>query len=321
MEDRYSFLFGAVGGICHVLVSHPFDLIKVRMQSGSFGYTSTLQASRKILAAEGWTGLYRGVLPVLAGAGPVIWVRVIMDFTPASHSQQASATHKDWKDSLSIWQVAAAGAIASIPTSLFLGPAERIKILLQVEKSVATEKIGLRAQTRESVKAMVRVWKAGGGIFGLYRGTGLTMLRDVPGDAAYFATFEVVKRFLNRAVEKAERDGGRPRDGGILNIVVILLSGGMGLAGCANWIVCIPIDSLKTQWQQSSPGSSFTHLLGRQTFFGLYRGLGPILLRAFPASGAFFLGVEQVLHFFERGPAAERRLYLLALICYIIYSQ
>ncbi|KAJ3215038.1 carnitine transporter [Dinochytrium kinnereticum] len=277
------------------------------MQSGGFGYTSTLQASKHILATDGWVGLYRGVLPVLAGAGPVMGVcffsytwarRVILDFSP-SMDKSDLAHSKDWKDALTIPQIAAAGAVASIPTAMILGPAERIKILLQVERTGESHgpQPAKRSHLRESLRSILRVWKAGGGIFGLYRGAGLTVLRDIPGDAAYFATFEGLKRALNKSLFDNGSGLQSKESIGFMGVFVILLSG--GLAGCANWCVCIPIDSIKTQWQQSPPGSSFVKLMQKQTFFGLYRGLGPILLRAFPASGAFFLGVESSTSLFK----------------------
>ncbi|KAJ3100769.1 carnitine transporter [Phlyctochytrium planicorne] len=232
-EDDYAFLFGAIGGICHVVVSHPFDLVKVRMQTGGFGYTSTPQATRHILKSEGWLGLYRGVFPVLVGAGPVMGVcylsytlarKLILDLSPSTSSSSLSnsSQSKDWKDSLSIPQIAAAGAVASVPTALILGPAERLKILLQVDNT-SQGKGG--PSIREAIKSMARVWRSGGGVTGLYKGTGLTMLRDMPGDAAYFATFETVKRFL-----LSLRPQSSPRSSleeTAYKTVSILLSGGL----------------------------------------------------------------------------------------------
>lgn len=55
-----SFLSGGVGGIGLVLVGHPFDLIKVRLQTAAKGeYTGALDVFKKALAKDGVRGLYR----------------------------------------------------------------------------------------------------------------------------------------------------------------------------------------------------------------------------------------------------------------------
>ncbi len=45
---------GAVGGVCAVVVGHPFDLVKVRLQTAERGvYTGALDVVRKTVAREG----------------------------------------------------------------------------------------------------------------------------------------------------------------------------------------------------------------------------------------------------------------------------
>ena len=45
---------GGVGGVCAVVVGHPFDLVKVRMQTAEKGvYTGALDVVRKTVAREG----------------------------------------------------------------------------------------------------------------------------------------------------------------------------------------------------------------------------------------------------------------------------
>ena len=56
---------GAVGGLCAVIVGHPFDLVKVRMQTAEKGvYSGALDCFRRGVAKEGlrrvssWTVLW-----------------------------------------------------------------------------------------------------------------------------------------------------------------------------------------------------------------------------------------------------------------------
>ena len=45
---------GAVGGLCAVIVGHPFDLVKVRMQTAEKGvYSSAIDCFRRGVAKDG----------------------------------------------------------------------------------------------------------------------------------------------------------------------------------------------------------------------------------------------------------------------------
>lgn len=53
-ESLRSFISGGAGGVCAVIVGHPFDLVKVRLQTAEKGvYTGALDVVRKTVAREG----------------------------------------------------------------------------------------------------------------------------------------------------------------------------------------------------------------------------------------------------------------------------
>lgn len=64
---------GGVGGVCAVIVGHPFDLVKVRMQTAEKGvYSGALDVVRKSVARDGLArGLYAGVSAPLVGVTPM----------------------------------------------------------------------------------------------------------------------------------------------------------------------------------------------------------------------------------------------------------
>lgn len=68
-----SFAAGGFGGICAVLVGHPFDLVKVRLQTAEKGvYSSAIDVVRKTVAKDGLRrGLYAGVTAPLVGVTPM----------------------------------------------------------------------------------------------------------------------------------------------------------------------------------------------------------------------------------------------------------
>ncbi|KAI8821349.1 mitochondrial carrier domain-containing protein [Fimicolochytrium jonesii] len=276
-----SFLAGGCGGFAMVGASHPFDLTKVLMQTSgeNMHSKSTFQVMRTIFAENGIRGLYKGAVPVFGAAPPVLatclWAYymgqvLVRDFTGGPAHPNPSA---ELIDTLSLGQVGLAGAFSAVPTSLILGPAEQVKIRLQLAKAGASK--GAFAVMGDIVNQS--------GVRGLFRGTGLTLMRDVPGSFFYFATYEAIKRGLTTGIDAQ------------LNPATVLLSG--GLAGMVNWTVAIPIDTVKSRFQ-SSAGSSgslaqcFRQILAEGGPQALFRGLRPTLIRAFPASAAFFGGVE-----------------------------
>lgn len=64
---------GAVGGVCAVVVGHPFDLVKVRLQTAESGvYSSAIDVVKKSVARDGLRrGLYAGVSAPLVGVTPM----------------------------------------------------------------------------------------------------------------------------------------------------------------------------------------------------------------------------------------------------------
>jgi solute carrier family 25 (mitochondrial carnitine/acylcarnitine transporter), member 20/29 len=295
-----SILPGAIGGFCNVCIGHPMDLIKVRQQMMmdvggasilNHGLTttttslpsqhSTLQMLRTIVQSNGFVGLYAGISAPLVAVVPAFAISFASyDYATNHLRQQQQLINFNGDDSLTLSQTALAGGFSGVPLALVVGPTERIKCLMQTNPNhVNYSTFG---------KAVSTVYR-NGGISSLMRGTLLTVVRDVPGNAAYFATYEGCKRLFARM---SNDYGGRS----VPPISSTILAG--GLAGVANWIVAIPFDVVKSRWQSSEPGrypnvrAVIVHLLQTEGPKAFFRGLTPALLRAFPANAACFLGAE-----------------------------
>jgi solute carrier family 25 carnitine/acylcarnitine transporter 20/29 len=107
----------------------------------------------------------------------------------------------------------------------------------------------------------------------IYRGTGATLLRDVPASGVYFATYE----WLQIALAPKDKEKGG------LSPLRTMLAG--GLAGIANWIYAIPPDVLKSRLQA-----------GIEHFFLVHLFLKTILTLAFVApEGTYPNGMRDVL--------------------------
>jgi hypothetical protein len=80
-----------------------------------------------------------------------------------------------------------------------------------------------------------------------------------------------------------------------------------GFAGMLGWTVAMPFDVPKTnvqsRWDTKVVGSYFPEMIRiarERGVLGLYSGLGPTLIRAFPANAALFLGVEMGKRMFDK---------------------
>ncbi|VDP23326.1 unnamed protein product [Schistosoma margrebowiei] len=252
-----SFLAGGFGGACCIAIGHPFDTIKVRLQtmphvtSGTAPmYYGTFDCVKKTVAADGVFGLYKGMGAPIAGVAPVFAICFF-------------GKHEIWF----------AGMFSGIFSTAILAPGERIKCLLQVQSNA----IG-PLKYSGPVDVLRQLYREGG-IRSIFKGTAATLLRDVPASGVYFLSYELMKDALRNPHSKNNE----------LSVGKTLFAGGM--AGIFNWLVAIPPDVLKSRLQSASEGvypngirSVFSELIAKEGFLGLYRGMTPVMLRAFPAN-------------------------------------
>lgn len=271
-----SFLSGGFGGCCLVLAGHPFDLIKVRLQTTN-EYKNALDCFKKTFAQDGFKGLYRGMSAPLIGVTPIFAI-CFWGYDVGQRLQRWALGMKP-DEKLSMFQIALAGGFSAIPTTAVMAPGERVKVLLQIQ-GTSKEKPKYNGFT-DVIKHLYRE----GGIRSIYKGTFATLLRDVPGSVAYFGAYEGLKRAL-----------APPGNSNELRPLHTLFAGGM--AGVCNWIVAIPPDVLKSRLQSAPEGTYkgvgdvFTQLIKKEGPAALFKGVGPAMARAFPANAACFLGVE-----------------------------
>ncbi|EOR01400.1 hypothetical protein E3P92_01563 [Wallemia ichthyophaga] len=271
-----SFLSGGFGGSMAVLVGHPFDLTKVRLQTAETGvYNGAIDVVKQSIAKDGARGLYKGVLPPLVGVTPIFalsfWSYDLgKKIVFGCRSEQAN---REKGTSLSTSELAFAGFFSAVPTTLITSPVERVKVLQQTE----SKKAGMGS-------VISRMYKEGG-LKSVYRGTGATLARDGPGSIAYFVSYEQIKKMLTPADSTGE-----------LNLGAVLTAG--GLAGVTMWSFAIPPDVIKSRIQSAPEGvykgfvDCAVKTVKADGMGALFKGFGPAMARAFPANAATFLGVE-----------------------------
>lgn len=271
-----SLLSGAIGGMSLVLVGHPFDLVKVRLQT-STQFAGMRDAFQMLLRREGVPGIYRGVTAPLLGVAPIMALSIWSYDTGCRLGRLVYADAADKYKAIAL-----GGAFSALPTSLLQVPGDRIKTLLQV--SNARSHAG-------PVEKTLQVWRSGGWP-SLYRGYWITLAREIPGSAIYFANYARARDCFQAHVTD---ERWLP--------VGVLLAG--GVAGTLNGLLTLPIDVVKSRYQAAPDGAfgsarevarRLAHLEGAGA---LLRGLGPVLVRAFPANAACFGGIESVRYAFK----------------------
>ncbi|EOO01171.1 putative mitochondrial carnitine carrier protein [Phaeoacremonium minimum UCRPA7] len=286
LSQLRSFAAGGFGGICAVVVGHPFDLVKVRLQTAEKGvYSSAIDVVRKSVAKDGLRrGLYAGVSAPLVGVTPMFAVSFWGYDLGKQLVQGVSAPNPD--GSLSIGQISAAGFFSAIPMTAITAPFERVKVILQVQgqKTLAP---GEKPKYNGGVDVVRQLYKEGG-VRSVFRGSAATLARDGPGSAAYFAAYEYIKRKLT------PRDPATGKPSGQLSLMAVTCAG--AAAGVAMWIPVFPVDTVKSRLQTAEGnvtlGGVVRELYGKGGVKAFFPGFGPALARAVPANAATFLGVE-----------------------------
>lgn len=271
------FFAGSVGGACGVVVGHPFDTVKVRLQLADTHQTIG-SVFRAIVGHQGFAGLFRGMAsPLLTDAlsGAVVF---------GSYYQAGMRLFGKSDNQLSFSEAFISGAVAGIPGGLMLCPIELVKIRLQAPGSVYQGPVHV-------ITSILRTE----GVSGLFRGLTTTMVRDIPSYAVYFSSYDYCKKRLSEARFDAATNA--------------ILSG--GTAGTLCWGACYPFDVLKSRMQAQSKHAPhqqnavyfrslwhcYSHLVSVGGHRSLFQGVLPTLIRAFPVNAAIFGSYELTMYF------------------------
>jgi len=286
MAQVRSLVAGGFGGVCATLVGHPFDLVKVRLQTAEKGlYSGAIDVVRKSVAKDGLRrGLYAGVSAPLLGVTPMFAVSFWGYDLGKTIVRATSTVNPD--GSLTLGQIGFAGFFSAIPMTAITAPFERVKVILQVQgqKKLAPGEKPKYSGPLDVVRQLYRE----GGVRSVFRGSAATLARDGPGSAAYFVTYEIIKKKLT----PTDPVTGKPK--GELSLTAIMVAG--AAAGVAMWIPVFPVDTVKSRLQTAEGnvtiGGVVRGLYSQGGFKAFFPGFGPALARAVPANAATFVGVE-----------------------------
>ncbi|BFZ64610.1 S-adenosylmethionine transporter [Saitoella coloradoensis] len=250
-----SLLAGAAAGTAVDLSLFPLDTLKTR-----------LQAKGGFFANGGWSGVYKGIGSVVAGSAPsaalffVTYEESKKVFTPIFTSYPAIAH----MISASIAETAACAV------------------------RVPTEIIKQRAQASQfasSLEAFRAVLASPEGMFGLYRGWGSTLFREIPFTIIQFPIYEAAKSWRAKATGREKVSAGEAA-------VIGSMAGGFA-AACTT-----PFDVIKTRLMLAKEKHGIFEMAGKimkeEGPEAFLKGIGP-RVTWISIGGSIFLGVYEAV--------------------------
>nr|XP_046152107.1 solute carrier family 25 member 48-like [Oncorhynchus gorbuscha] len=304
------FLAGWIGGASSVIVGHPLDTVKTRLQAGK-GYKNTLQCVLQIYRKETVAGFFKGLSFPLASI--TVYNSVVFGFFNNTQRAISKFRHGDERQPCGMLDMTLASMLTGLMSVGLGAPVDLVKIRLQMQTlpclaenlnlagttgnvngNIAVRSMTLQGQPtyRGPIHCISSILRTEG-IWGLYRGAAAMVLRDVPGYTLYFIPYALFRRWLS----SEGRSSPHPCS--------IWVSG--GLAGSISWVTATPADVVKSRLQADALHArkyrGIVHCVvqsykteGIHVFF---RGASVNAIRGFPMSATMFLGYELSLQFFR----------------------
>mmetsp|Transcript_15523 Transcript_15523/g.44024 ORF Transcript_15523/g.44024 Transcript_15523/m.44024 type:complete len:307 (+) Transcript_15523:52-972(+) len=297
-ESQKDILAGCARGGAQILVGHPLDTLKVRLQTSASGgsahargtasapaFSGMFHCLRETVRCDGVMGLYKGASSPFVGC---IFYSSVLFF---AWGQSTRFVRGYWnipeQDALPIKQLVIAGMMTGGMASFVESPVDLAKSLLQTQYNARYFADGqARVHYRGLFHCATSLVRAGR----IFTGLPATLMRNVPGSCAYFMSYELICQRL-QTPEHREKS-------------TVLLAG--GLAGIVFWGLIFPIDVVKSRIQTDAAESGdsrrqyrdtlhcFQQIYHKHGLRGFWRGFLPCMIRAAPCNAASFLAFETI---------------------------
>ncbi|XP_004596739.2 solute carrier family 25 member 45 isoform X1 [Ochotona princeps] len=283
------FVAGWISGGLGLVLGHPFDTVKVRLQTQTT-YRGIVDCAIKILRHESVLGFFKGMSFPLASVALVnsvlfgVYSNTLLALTATSHQQRRAQPP-------SYTHIFIAGCTGGVLQAYCLAPFDLIKVRLQNQTEPRAKHGSPPPRYRGPVHCAVTVfWEEGPR--GLLRGSWALALRDTPTLGMYFVTYEWICR-------RYTPEGLNPSSS------TVLVAG--GFAGLASWVTATPFDVIKARMQMDGlQQRAYRGFLDcavvsfRQEGLGVFfRGLTLNTARAFPVNAVTFLSYEYLLRWWR----------------------
>jgi solute carrier family 25 folate transporter 32 len=186
-----NFVSAAAAGVISATLTNPIWLIKTRLQlqvsSGSdkaVRYKGVMHCARCIVAEEGFTGLFRGLLP-----GLLLVTHGAVQFM--AYEELKSAWGGSEPESLNSGHYLIMGATSKVIASVTTYPFQVIRTRLQMLQGASAERVyvGVSNTAKEVMRSE--------GFTGFYKGLTPNLIRVVPSSAITLAVYEGLSKLFN----------------------------------------------------------------------------------------------------------------------------
>lgn len=279
-------LYGSIAGALGKVIEYPFDTVKVRLQTqGRHVFPDTWSCITYTYKNEGIIkGFFQGIASPLAGAA-IENAALFLSYNQCSKFLQHYTNVSD------LTNILISGAFAGSCASFVLTPVELIKCKLQVSNlqslplGVAGGNTVTERHTRiiPTIQAVIK----NRGFIGLWQGQSGTFIRESFGGVAWFATYELMKKYL-KSRHNIE-DPSLPNDNKTWELLVSGASAGLAFNASI-----FPADTVKSMMQTEHLGlkTAIKKIFAEKGLREFYRGLGITLIRAIPANATVFYVYE-----------------------------
>ncbi|XP_076994627.1 solute carrier family 25 member 48 isoform X1 [Tamandua tetradactyla] len=201
LED---FVAGWIGGAASVVVGHPLDTVKTRLQAGT-GYGNTLNCILTVYRRESVFGFFKGMSFPLASIA--VYNSVVFGVFRSTQRLLSRLRGEELGagPARSLGDLVLASMVVGVVSVGLGGPVDLVKIRLQLQthpsreaslcskpRAVAPREQPLYQGPVHCITTIVRTE----GLAGLYRGASAMLLRDVPGYCLYFIPYEFLNEWI-----------------------------------------------------------------------------------------------------------------------------
>ncbi|KAK8189027.1 mitochondrial carrier domain-containing protein [Phyllosticta capitalensis] len=282
------FVAGIFSGVTKLAVGHPFDTIKVRLQTSEKSrFSGPLECLVQTVRKEGLRGLYKGASPPLVGwmamdslmlGSLTVYRRLLREhvFIPANAREQS--TYK-----LPTVGHGIAGIMAGWTVSFIAAPVEHVKARLQVQYAADKSKRLYSGPIDCSMKLL-----RGHGLPGLFHGLSATLLFRT-WFFCWWTSYDLFSRYFSANTS--------------LSPAAINFWAG-GLSAQVFWLTSYPCDVVKQRIMTDPLGEGRKYPRWKDAakavwkdngWRGYWRGFVPCFLRAFPANAMALVAFEGVM--------------------------
>eukprot|EP01006_Ploeotia_vitrea_P060951 TRINITY_DN76920_c0_g1_i1.p1 TRINITY_DN76920_c0_g1~~TRINITY_DN76920_c0_g1_i1.p1 ORF type:complete len:312 (+),score=153.74 TRINITY_DN76920_c0_g1_i1:63-938(+) len=266
-------LAGAIAGTTEIMVMYPTDVVKTRLQlqtaKSAVQYSGMFDCFRKIVATEGASNLYRGIISPIFAEAPKRAVKFTMNeqykrlFAPSDGSPLTPPRYF------------AAGASAGITEAFVNCPFEVVKVRMQ-----SPEFLGAYKSTTDATIQVLRKE----GVAALYKGLEAQLWRNASWNGTYFGLIGTIKSQMATPQGHAEELQR--------NFLAGLVAGTVATS------INTPFDVAKSRLQNQSTGKlgwtlpMLATIVREEGVGSLWKGFGPRLFRLGPGGGIMLVAFE-----------------------------